>query len=76
MPIADNMLSFKVEGAGTLLAAGNADIKDEDPYFDATHRAWKGRALCVVRTTERRGRIRLTVTSPLLPAASLTLQSR
>ena len=63
VPTADNLLTFKVEGAGTLMAAGNGDIKDEDPYFDATHRAWKGRALCVVRSSKKSGKIRLTVSS-------------
>ena len=70
---ADNQLTFKVEGAGTFMAAGNADIKDEEPYFDTTHRAWKGRALCVVRATQKKGKVRLTVSSPTLPSKTLIL---
>ena len=73
VPVADNSLTFKVEGAGTLMAAGNGDIKDEDPYFDATHHAWKGRALCVIRSSQKPGKIRLTVSSPSLPQAVLTV---
>ena len=76
VPVADNELTFRVEGAAVLQAAGNADIKDEDPYYDNTHRAWKGRALCVVRTTGKKGRIRLTVASPSLPSAVLTLKAQ
>ena len=76
VPIADNSLTFKVEGAGTLMAAGNADIKDEDPYFDATHHAWKGRALCVIRSSQKSGKIRLIVSSPSLPSAVMTLNAR
>ena len=76
VPVADNELTFRVEGAAVLQAAGNADVKDEDPYYDNTHRAWKGRALCVVRTTGKRGRIRLTVASPSLPSAVLTLKAQ
>ena len=75
VPTADDRLTFSVAGAGSLLAAGNADIKDEDPYFDATHRAWKGRALCVVRSASKQGTIRLTVTSPLLPKATLVIKT-
>lgn len=37
VPIADNLLSVSVQGAGTLQALGNADIKDVDPTFDQTH---------------------------------------
>ncbi|MBR1447523.1 MAG: DUF4982 domain-containing protein [Prevotella sp.] len=76
VPVADNELTFRVEGAAVLQAAGNADIKDEDPYYDNTHRAWQGRALCVVRTTGKKGRIRLTVASPSLPRAVLTLKAQ
>ena len=75
VPTADQQLTFKVEGAGTLMAAGNADIKDEDPYFDATHRAWKGRALSVVRTTKKPGKVRLTVSAASLPGTVLTLET-
>ena len=73
VPTADNQLTFKVEGAGTFMAAGNADIKEEDPYFDTTHRAWKGRALCVVRASQKKGKVRLTVCSPSLPSKTLIL---
>lgn len=37
VPVADNLLSVSVQGAGTLQALGNADIKDVDPTFDQTH---------------------------------------
>ena len=76
VPTADTNLTFKVEGEGTLMAAGNADIKDEGPYYDATHRAWKGRALCIVRSTKKHGNIRLTVSSSVLPTATLTMVSK
>ncbi len=49
VPTADNSLTVTTDGEITLIGLGNADIKDEDPYFDNTHRAWKGRALAVVR---------------------------
>ena len=75
VPIADNQLTFKVEGTGTLIAAGNADIKDEVPYFDATHHAWRGRALCVVRSSQKPGNIRLTVTSASLKPTTITLKT-
>lgn len=55
VPIADNLLSVSVQGAGSLQALGNADIKDEDPYFDPTHHLWKGRALAVIRSNGKKG---------------------
>ncbi len=47
VPTSDTELTFTVNG-GSLLAVGNADIKDDDPYFDAKHRTWHGRCLAVV----------------------------
>ena len=75
VPTADSRLTFKVEGAATLQAAGNADIKDEDPYCDNTHRAWKGCALCVIRSAKKSGPVRLTVSSPSLPDASVEMEA-
>lgn len=74
VPTADNRLTFTVKGPATLLAAGNADIKDEDPYHDATHRVWQGRALAVLRSTAATGRATLTVSADGLPTATVTVK--
>ena len=63
VPVADNLLSVGVKGAGTLLALGNADIKDEDVYTDNTHRLWKGRALLVVRSNGKSGKATVRVSA-------------
>ena len=74
VPTADTEMTFSAEGNASLLAAGNADIKDEDPYFDDRHQAWHGRALAVVRNTGRQGKSTLTVTAKGLPTARLVLK--
>ena len=74
VPAADTQLTFTVQGAGELLGAGNADLKDEDPYFDATHRAWNGRAMAVVRSLPRTGKATLTVRAEGLPAATAVIR--
>lgn len=56
VPVADNSLEVSVSGPAELLALGNGDIKDCDPYYDNTHKAWKGRALAVIRNTGNSGR--------------------
>ena len=71
---ANHELTFTVSGQATLLAAGNADVRDEDPYFDARHHAWQGRALAVIRNTGRQGKATLTVKADGLPAACITLR--
>jgi beta-galactosidase len=75
VPTADTGLTFAVSGAGELLAAGNADVRDEDPYSDASHRAWHGRALAVVRKTGKKGKSAvLSVMAQNLPTARVTLK--
>lgn len=63
VPVAGNRLSVSVKGAAVLLALGNADIKDEDPYFDHTHHLWKGRALLVVRSNGKSGKADVQVSA-------------
>ena len=68
VPTADARLTFALQGPAELLAAGNADIKDDDPYFDTSHRAFQGRALAVVRSGRRGGKVTLTVSADGLSA--------
>lgn len=73
VPVADNQLEVTVNGNATLQALGNADIKDNDAYFDNAHKAWKGRALAVVRSNGKKGAATVKVTSPGLKPATLRL---
>ncbi len=60
----------------TVAGIGNGDIKDNDPYFDASHTTWKGRALIAVRSTHKKGKERLKVTAKGLPEASITFRTK
>jgi beta-galactosidase len=71
VPIADNRLSFTIKGAGVIEATGSADLKDVEAYTKASRKAWKGRAVAVVRSNGKKGRITLKVTSPGLSQASV-----
>ena len=74
-PNASNRLHFKIEGAGTIVGVDNADIKDTDPYVPNTRKAWKGRALVVIKGNKNSGDIKLQVTSPGLTDADLIIKS-
>lgn len=63
VPTADNSLTVTTDGVTTLIGLGNADIKDEYPYFDNTHRVWKGRALAVVRNNGKAGSATVSVSA-------------
>jgi beta-galactosidase len=74
-PNATNRLNFKIEGQGTIAGVDNADIKDTDLYVANNRKAWKGRALVVIKSNRNAGDIKLTVNSPGLAEATLNVRS-
>ena len=74
-PNATNRLHFKIEGAGEIVGVANADLKDTDPYVANTRKAWKGRALVVIKSTNSPGDIKLTVTAAGLTDATLNIKT-
>ena len=64
-----------VKGEGQLLAFASADLKDTEPYTSPRVKTWKGRALLVVRSTQKKGSVNVSVKSSL-PKANLTLKSK
>ena len=76
VPIADNSLQFSIRGAGTIEATGSADLKDTEAYCKTLRKAWKGRAIAVVRSQKKNGKITLKATSSGLSSASITFTAR
>lgn len=74
-PNANNHLSFDVKGTGVIAAVGNADLRDTDSYVGHQRKAWKGRAIVVVKSTQKKGKIVLKVTSPGLVPATVTIRT-
>ena len=70
---ANNELTASVSGPATLIGFGNADIRDCDRYTDSTHKAWKGRALLVVRNTGKKGKATVTVQGKNLKSSRISL---
>ena len=64
-----------VKGQGSLLAFASADLKDREPYTSPRVTTWKGRALLVVRSSQKKGSAQISIKSSL-PTATLTIQSR
>jgi beta-galactosidase len=74
-PNAQNQLHFSVSGPGVIAGVANADIKDPEPYFGTTRKAWHGSALVVVRSTRDAGNIKLTVSSEGITEASVMINA-
>lgn len=77
VPEADNQLSFSVSGAGDIEAVGSANMQDTTSYKAHSFKAWKGRALVVVKSRRNKaGNITLNVTSPGLKQSAVKIQTR
>ena len=64
-----------VKGQGQLLAFASADLKDCEPYTSPKVITWKGRALLVVRSTEKKGNVQISIKSNL-PTSTITINSK
>jgi len=59
----EDRLTVKVEGAGTLAALGNSAGRTEETYFQATHRAFEGRALGIIKAGYKAGKIGVKISA-------------
>ena len=65
VPDAAVPLDIKVSGAGSLLAAVSADMKDSEPYVSSHVTTWCGRAMVVVRAARRPGTLKIEASGAL-----------
>ncbi|SFS79528.1 glycoside hydrolase family 2 TIM barrel-domain containing protein [Mucilaginibacter polytrichastri] len=75
VPDANNQLSFQVTGEGTIAGVGNANLQDTDPYVGSQHKVWKGRAVVILKSTQKPGKLELQVSAPGLETASLIMNT-
>ncbi len=59
-PTADNTIYFTINGPGNILAVGSSNPLSEESYIGNHRKAFRGRALVVVKSTPEPGEIRLS----------------
>jgi beta-galactosidase len=74
-PNAENQLLFKVEGVGVIAGVDNARLNDPDAYVSSTRKAWKGRAMVVIKSTHTTGNIKLIVSCDGLTDAIMNIKT-
>ena len=70
------LISVEVGGAGELIAIGSGNPLSDEIYQVDQHKAFQGRLLASLRSTERAGSITVTAWMEGVPASVLTLESR
>jgi beta-galactosidase len=76
VPVADNVITFSVEGEGKIIGLDNGDPQSHEDFQSDRRKAFNGLCLAVVQSTDKAGEIRVTATSPSLKASSVTLATR
>lgn len=75
VPEAEIPCEATVKGAGKLLAFASANLKDEEPYPSVYSKTWKGRAMLVIRSSQKKGTVNVSIKSKL-PIATLSLKTK
>lgn len=75
-PKAETALKFELTGPGTIVGVGNANPISLESYQSPQRKAWQGRALVIVKSTGKPGKLTLQATAPALPPAAVTLEAR
>lgn len=76
VPGAAQSLSVTVNGAGTMAAFDNGSPTDSTVFSSPTRKANNGRALVMVRATDTKGKINVTVRGEGLKPATVTLNAK
>jgi beta-galactosidase len=74
-PNADQEISFKIDGPGTIAAVGNGDMTSTELYQGTQRKVFDGRALVVIRSNGKPGTIHLKATNADLASAEATVQA-
>jgi len=75
IPDADNLVEFKITGNGKIAGTDNGYQADIVSLQSNKRNVWKGLALVIIQSTEKKGNITLTATSPGLQSASIILRN-
>ena len=60
---ADNIVKFSISGPGMIAGMDNGDMHDEEPYKGDQRKVFHGRAIVVIRASNKSGDIKLTASA-------------
>jgi len=74
IPNADNLVTFKTDGAGVLAAVDSADINSHESYQGTTRRAYNGMCFAMLKANADKGKIKLTATATNLKSNTISIK--
>ena len=76
VPVADNLITFGIEGQGRIIGVDNGNPRSHEDYKAKQRKALNGLCLAIVQSTAKAGPIRLTASSPSLLPDSLAILTK
>lgn len=74
VPVADNLISFKVSGSGKLIGVGNGDPSSHEADKATERHAFNGLCVGIIQSKKTAGAINVQAISPGLAAATIVVQ--
>ncbi|NQV34901.1 MAG: DUF4982 domain-containing protein [Phycisphaeraceae bacterium] len=74
VPLADNQVTLEVYGPGRLIGVENGDILDLTPHKGHDRRAFRGKLVAFIQSTDQAGAIELVAKSRGLKTRTITIQ--
>lgn len=75
-PAETHRLKFELSGPGVIAGVDNGNLKDTDLYTSNTRNTFNGRAMVVIRSTPKAGKIELKVSGYKLETQSVIVRSK
>jgi beta-galactosidase len=75
-PKANNLVHFKIEGAGTIVAVGSSNPMSTESFRQPQRKAWHGKCLVVVKSIQKEGKIVLKASAEGLESAIVIINTR
>ena len=75
IPWANDLIEFKLTGAGVLAAIDNGDLASHESYRGAKRQAFQGQCVAILKATAPGSKITLSASASGLTAGSLTLET-
>jgi beta-galactosidase len=76
VPITDNVVNFKVSGAGKLIGTGNGDPTNQEPDKGTSRKAFSGLCMALVQSSKNAGSITIEAVSSGLTPATATIAAK
>lgn len=76
VPDYDGQIEFSVSGNATLAAVCNGDITTSELFQTTTHKMWHGRAMIILRSDNKPGKVSLNIKSAVLKSATIKFNTK